>query len=133
MSTTDTSAVDQAAHESAVAAARNEGAQAAAAAMQERIGAILSSDEANGRESLAKHFAFKTDMTVEAAVAALSEAPKAAETEAAPVNHLENAMDNSNQPNAGAGAGSGEGQSDANSAAADLALAKSFGLKGFTS
>jgi ClpP class serine protease len=43
-----------------------------------RIKAITTCDEAKGRETLAAHFAFDTDMSVEAARAALSAAPAAA-------------------------------------------------------
>jgi len=41
-----------------------------------RISAITGCDEAKGRESLAAHFAFNTDMTVEDAKAALAAAPE---------------------------------------------------------
>ena len=40
-----------------------------------RIGAILGSDEAKGRETLANHFAFSTDMKFEDALAALAAGP----------------------------------------------------------
>jgi signal peptide peptidase SppA len=136
MSTTDTSAVEQAAaaNEQAVAAARAEGAKDAAAAMQARIGAILQHEEAKGREDLAKHFAFATDMTVEAAAAALAAAPKAAAptTTVETPNHLENAMDNTRQPGVGSGEGSDDRQQDQDSADGVLALAAKFGLRGFT-
>lgn len=42
-----------------------------------RIKAIVTSEEATGREALASHFAYETDMTAEAAVAALKAAPQA--------------------------------------------------------
>lgn len=42
-----------------------------------RVSAILTSEEAQGRDSLARHFAFQTDMTAEAARQALAAAPKA--------------------------------------------------------
>jgi signal peptide peptidase SppA len=42
-----------------------------------RIKGIQTSEAAKGREDLASHFAFDTDMSVEAAVAALEKAPKA--------------------------------------------------------
>lgn len=66
--------VEQAVHDQAVAEARAEGA----AAERTRIGAILGSAEAADRRSLAEHFAFKTDMSVEAVEAALAASPKAA-------------------------------------------------------
>jgi hypothetical protein len=45
-----------------------------------RIKAITGSEEAKGREALAEHFAFDTDMTPEACIAALAVAPKAETT-----------------------------------------------------
>lgn len=47
--------------------------------VQARISGIVSSEEAKGREGLANHFAFHTDMSVEGAKAALAAAPKAEE------------------------------------------------------
>lgn len=49
----------------------------ATADTQARIQAILGSDEAKGRESQANHFAFKTQMSAEDAIAALATAPVA--------------------------------------------------------
>ncbi len=46
-----------------------------AAEERSRIAAILTSDEAKGRDDLAKHFAFHTDMTPDAANLALSKSP----------------------------------------------------------
>jgi hypothetical protein len=42
-----------------------------------RIKAIMSSPEAKGREHLAKHFAYSTDLSADAAIAALKVAPMA--------------------------------------------------------
>ncbi|NTI27659.1 head maturation protease, ClpP-related [Rhizobium rhizogenes] len=66
-----------------IVAAENEKAVANAASQAKadakaRIKAITGSDEAKGREALAEHFAFDTDMTPEASIAALALAPKAA-------------------------------------------------------
>lgn len=47
---------------------------------RDRIGKILNSDAARGREDQAKYFAFSTDMTPEQAIAALETAPKAEAT-----------------------------------------------------
>lgn len=52
---------------------------AADVAVKDRIKAIVRSDEAKGREALANHLAFETDMPAEAAVATLKAAPKEAE------------------------------------------------------
>ena len=54
-------------NEDAIANARAEGATSE----RDRIGAILGADAAAGRESLARHFAFKTEQSAEDAVAAL--------------------------------------------------------------
>lgn len=70
------------AHAAAVATARAEGVAegrtAGAADATTRIGAILSADAAQGREALAAHFAFKTDIPADAAIAALAAAPTGA-------------------------------------------------------
>jgi capsid assembly protease len=69
--------------EEQIAAARAEGQTAATA----RIGAILQSDEAKGRATLANHFAFNTDMSADAAKAALAVSAK--EVVAAPEAAIE--------------------------------------------
>lgn len=53
------------------------GAPAAAQAARTRIRDILALPEAQGREKLANHFAFETDLTVEAVKASLAASPKA--------------------------------------------------------
>lgn len=59
-------------------------ANAVATATKDRIKAIVNSEDAKGREALAQHFAFETDMTPEAAIAALKlAAPTMASTTAA--------------------------------------------------
>lgn len=70
--------------ESAVTQAFGEGEKAAslvaattaATAERTRVKAIMSGDNAKGREQLAAHFAFDTDMSADAANAALAAAPK---------------------------------------------------------
>lgn len=97
-------------HESAVAAARAEGVSAGrmegektgATAERTRVAAILDHESASGRETLARHFAFKTDMAPEAAQAALAAAPK--ETKAAETGLLAE-MSKVNQLALGTGAG----------------------------
>jgi signal peptide peptidase SppA len=64
----------------------------AGAAMQARCAAITGCEEAKGREALANHFAFKTNMSVDDAKAALAAAPKSSTTGKSP---LDSAMDNS--------------------------------------
>lgn len=73
-----------AAIESAVTQAFGEGEKAgqtlatmAVTAERTRVKAIMGGDNAKGREQLAAHFAFDTDMTAESANAALAAAPKA--------------------------------------------------------
>lgn len=53
-------------------------AAAAAQGAKERIGKILKLESAKGREGLAQHFAFETDLAVEQVDAALKAAPAAA-------------------------------------------------------
>ncbi|WP_454626936.1 S49 family peptidase [Bradyrhizobium cenepequi] len=61
-------------HEAALAEARAEGAKAE----RERISGIVSSEEAKGRSATALHFAMNTEMSADAAKAALASVPKAA-------------------------------------------------------
>lgn len=72
---TDKTAADTNAAETdkAIAAA----ADKARADAKERIKAIMTAEDAKGRESLAEHFAYNTDMSAADAVAALKAAPKA--------------------------------------------------------
>lgn len=117
------SAVDQA----AVETARAEGI----AAERARISAILDSDEAEGRETLARHFAFNTDMAPEAAVAALNVSEK--KVPAAPQSQGEGfaaAMANGNPEVDAEGHGNDDDGED-DPVASTLALAKQAGLKGF--
>jgi hypothetical protein len=60
-----------------VAKAHAEGVKEGAAAARTRIKTILGSEEAKGRDALAQHFAFDTEMPADAALAALKVAPKA--------------------------------------------------------
>lgn len=50
---------------------------------RQRISAIMQSNEAKGREDLAAHFAYDTDIAPEAAIAALGKAPTASKAESA--------------------------------------------------
>jgi signal peptide peptidase SppA len=61
-----------------------EGLKAGISGERSRINAILSHDNAKGREKLAAHLAFATDMSAESAHAMLAEAPKAEVQAAAP-------------------------------------------------
>lgn len=78
--------------------------QAAINAERARISGITGSEEAKGRESLANHLAFNTNMSVDEARALLAVAPKA-DAPKAHVNAFEAAMNNSQNPEVGAGAG----------------------------
>jgi len=146
MSTQDkTATVEQAVHDKAVADARAEGHAEGVTAgrkeAQERISAILGADEATGRETLAQHFAFKSDMSAEAAVAALAVSPKAEpaapaaaaepEAPAAGSTPFDAAMEKSN-PDVGGNTGQGAGDPNAEDASGDiLALIRSNNLPGF--
>lgn len=71
---TPSNTTDASANTDARAAALAEGRQAE----RSRVGGILGHAEANGREQLARHLAFETDMSVDASVKVLTAAPKAA-------------------------------------------------------
>ena len=58
-----------------VASTQQQAAQQGIQQERERIGAIVSSEAAKGREQLAQHFAFSTVMTVEMALATLNASP----------------------------------------------------------
>lgn len=87
-------------------AGREAGHKEGASAMQERCKAILSSEEAKGREGMANHLAFSTDMDAAAAVGLMKEAPKA--TAGGPPNRFEQTMNQTPNPTVGAELG-GEG------------------------
>lgn len=142
MSTQDkATAVDPAVNAQALAEAR----QAGKIEAQTRISAILGSTHATGRESLANHFAFKTDMSVADVEAALQASPVAAAPAPAPAavvappqaaaqTPFEQAMAKGN-PEVGGNAAEGTGAKDDDGVNAKslLALGASLGLKGFTS
>lgn len=65
---------------------------------RERIAAILDSDPAEGRESLARHLAFATDMSVDMATAAMSAAPKQSASPVSQTSGFESAMAQMNNP-----------------------------------
>jgi hypothetical protein len=66
---------------------------------RERIGAIIAADAAKGREQLAQHLAFATDMAAEMALITLDAAPTKAEVKtAACVTGFEQAMASVNNP-----------------------------------
>lgn len=104
------------AHEAAVAAARADGEKAGreagraegATAERTRTKAILGSEEAKDRGSLAEHFAFDTGMSAEDAVAALAKAPKAAAE--GQRNDFLAAMRDEKNPDLGTGGAHGEHQ-----------------------
>lgn len=72
---------------------------------RQRVKAILSCEEAHGREELARHFALESDMSVDAAKKALGLAPKAAAAASATGAAFAAAMDNGENPNVGADGG----------------------------
>ena len=65
---------------------------------RDRIAAILDSDTAEGRESLARHLAFATDMSVDMATAAMSAAPKQSTSPVSHTSGFESAMAQMNNP-----------------------------------
>ena len=133
MTTETTGSVAQADHDAALANARTEASTTASTAERTRISAILTSDEAKGRDGLANHLAFKTDMSVDDAKAMLAAADKKGETAEKP-NGFAEAMDGSRHPNVGAdvsGGGSGDPQAEAASADPVLAIVRGAGMRGF--
>lgn len=118
------SAVDQAA---AITAAREEGQTTGrtegASSERERINAILTSDEAKGRDGLANHFAFKTNMSVDDAKAALAASPKADDENAETPFNKEMSKDNPD-------VGGGEGGDDEEASSNPVTLARAAGIRG---
>lgn len=119
MSTKDNSAADNtAAVESARQEGLTQGRKEGADTERARIGAILGSDEAKGRDSLAQHFAFKTGMSAEDAKAALAAAPVVTATEQQKEqpkgkSDFHAAMDQGEHPKVGADNGSTGGDPEA--------------------
>jgi signal peptide peptidase SppA len=139
--TTQVATVDQAVHESAVAAARNEATEAGraagvvegAAAERTRIAAIMALPEAKDRATLATHLAMTTSMSAEDAkgILAASAIEKAAAPEATGQSGFDTAMQNGN-PDVGADGGPGGKNADADAQTNDvLALIRGAGLPGF--
>lgn len=81
------------------------------AAERARMSGILGHAEAKGRETLARHLAENTDMTVEAAAAVLAAAPRAEATSNR--SPLDAAMDRIEHPEVGDGGGNQRSQGDA--------------------
>lgn len=73
----DAANVVAASHETALTAAVAKATTDATAAERARINAIVTSEDAKGREASALHFAMTTDLSVDAAKAALAGVPKA--------------------------------------------------------
>lgn len=98
-------------------------------AERERVSGIQSCEEAKGRESLASHLAFSTEMSVDDAKKLLAAAPKGTES-AASANPFKSAMESTSNPNVGA-----EGASNGSNAESPsnfiLAAARAAGVRGF--
>lgn len=86
--------------EQAKSTATAEGVKEGAAAERVRIGAIIDDEKANGRQSLARHLAFKTDMPADQALAVLEASPIEAKESSSP---LSTAMLQHRQANLGPG------------------------------
>ena len=69
-----------------IASTNDEASQQSVITERERIGAIISSEAAKGREQLAQHLAFSTDMSADMALATLDASPVKAEA-SAPVSN----------------------------------------------
>ena len=79
-------------------AVHNQSIEAGRQQERERIAAILDSDTAEGRESLARHLAFSTDMSLDMATAAMSAAPKQSSSPVSHASGFESAMAQMNNP-----------------------------------
>lgn len=105
----------------AKAEGHSEGLIAGRTAERERMAAILDSEEAKGRDALARHFAFESDMSADLARSALAKSPKAEAPKAEPPkpgNRFDEAMKAAGNPQVGLEAG--EAQDDG------LAFAESY-------
>lgn len=100
----------------------------AAKAERARVSGIQSCEEAKGREALASHLAFNTEMSVDDAKKLLAAAPKGGEAGA---NPFKAAMENTANPNVGA-EGAGNANGDQSPAAFILGAARTAGVRGFT-
>ena len=128
----ETAVVDLAVHEKAIADAKAEAFGEGITAAQTRIGAILGSDEAKGRETQANHIAFKTNMNVEDAVGLLAASAKveAAPVAAVPAANVDGGFDAAmaeGNPEVGAAAAGVAAKGD-NDLDTILALAAQFGI-----
>jgi signal peptide peptidase SppA len=136
MSTQDNTAVDQAAHEAAVAAAREEGLTAGraegATTERELVFAIIDSDEGKARPAAARALAAEGGRTLDQATAFLAKLPAEQQPGAKKDGQsFEESMQNGN-PNVGATGGDGNDAEQAAETGGDvLALAKQAGLRGF--
>lgn len=112
----------------ALAAAKAEGVTEGTKAERARIQAIVSSDEAKGRETMAAHLAFATGMDAEGAIALLKASPTAAAPPAASGSKLDAAMRDPQVPTgAGASAPSEAKQIEAGLSAAIDAMIQRHG------
>ncbi len=103
----------------------------AAKAERARVSGIQSCEEAKGRETLASHLAFNTDMSVDQAKAILAAAPKT-EAAAKPGSAFKEAMDNGQHPQVGADGAKGGAQDDPKAGVTGLlAAARAAGVIGF--
>ncbi|MBH0113273.1 S49 family peptidase [Novosphingobium sp. YJ-S2-02] len=126
------SAVDQAAHEQAVGAARAEGYTEGAAAERELIFAILDSDEAATRPAAARALAAEGGRTLEAATAFLSKLPAEGKSNTHSGGQtFAEAMEHGNPELGAEGSEDASAQDDEDDSTSVRDLAKQMGLKGF--
>lgn len=97
-------------------------------AERKRIAAILNAEASQGRDDLARHLAFDTDTTAEAAIALLDKAPKAAEQKhAGGFQSLDEAMRAAGNPGVGAGATGAAGGDENDDLKAAIARSEALG------
>lgn len=103
--TTKTAAAPAADTKPAATAQTAPDSQKAVADDRQRVNAILSCEEAAGRDQLARHFALETDMSVDAAKKALGLAPKSDASKPTGTDSFTAAMNASDHPNVGVDGG----------------------------
>ena len=124
------------------AKSKSEGVAEGATAAKERISKILGSEDAKGREALAQHFAFNTDLDADSAIAAMKVSPVAAapatpepKSEKKNDDQMQKSFDdqmNKHAPNLSPDKKADEEKDAATkSLEASMALAKSAGIGGY--
>lgn len=96
-------------------------------AERQRMQAITSSEHAKGREELANHLAYETELSAESAIAMMAKAPlPTPPASSASASPFAAAMDATQNPNVGSGDGGGGDGEDPNADSIGVQIAKSY-------